>query len=550
MIRHVVLVGLSGSGKSSVAREASDVLGWDLFDTDAEIERRTGRTIPDLFRSEGEPRFREIEAAVLREALARDRVVVATGGGAVVSPEAWTPGLLSSPDSLVVWLDASPEVLVQRLLEQGRRDGAAADRPLLASGDALEKLTRMREQRTSSYARADVVLDVSTRSPEAIADDVAELVRFARGEESLVTLRVDYAESAIHVGMGARRRIAEIIGRRWPRARQIWIVVDGNLAPHIQPLIDAIQGDSAAHINVLPVLPGEGSKSLDGVSDLYDWMLGGGVERGDALVAMGGGMVGDLAGFAAATMLRGIGLVQVPTTLLAMVDSSVGGKTGINHAAGKNLIGAFYQPPDVVIDPEFLVTLPVRERRSGWAEIIKHAVIEASTPDGSPPVLFDVLERNAAALSMLASPITPWVIRRNVSLKAAVVEADEREAGIRAYLNFGHTIGHGIEAAGYSLLHGEAVAVGMAAALAIAREIDLIDAAFEGRARNLIRAYGLPLNADADPDTVRVKMSTDKKKADGRQRWVLPVNGGGVVLTSEVPSDCVDRALARVACPG
>lgn len=550
MIRHVVLAGLSGSGKSSVAGRVSEMLDWVRFDTDAEIERRTGRTIPELFRDSGEPRFREIEASVLRDALSRERVVIATGGGAVVTPEVWAPDLLGSSESLVVWLDADPESLVGRLVEQAEREGSKADRPLLASGDALERLTTMREQRVSWYARADVALDVSNRSCEDISRDVAELARLGRGEESLVTLRVGQAGSAIHVGMGARYRIAELIGQRWPRAQQIWIAVDGNLAPQIQPVIEAIQAQSPARVNALPVTPGEGSKSLGGVSKLYDWMLGGGVERGDVMVAMGGGVVGDLAGYAAATVVRGIGLVQVPTTLLSMVDSSVGGKTGINHAAGKNLIGAYYQPPEVVIDPELLATLPIRERRSGWAEIVKHGVIEASTPGGMPPVLFDVLERNATALSSLAPPLTPWVIRRNVSLKAAVVEADEREAGIRAHLNFGHTIGHGIEAAGYSLLHGEAVAVGMAAALAIARELELIDAAFEQRVRDVIDAYGLPLHADVDPRTVREKMSSDKKRAAGKQRWVLPVQGGGVVLTGDVPDDCVIRAIARVTQSG
>ncbi|MBA3274862.1 MAG: 3-dehydroquinate synthase [Chloroflexia bacterium] len=340
--------------------------------------------------------------------------------------------------------------------------------------------------------------------------------------------------------------MGDLIQQRWPRVQQIWAVVDGNLLPHIEPVVESIQSQSAARANVLAVPPGEGSKSLDGVSRLYDWMLNGGVERGDVVVALGGGMVGDLAGYAAATVLRGVGLVQVPTTLLSMVDSSVGGKTGINHAAGKNLIGAFYQPPEVVIDPEFLATLPPRELRSGWAEIVKHGVIEPSTPGGLPPVLFDVLERNATALANATSPLTSWVIRRNVSLKAAVVEVDEREAGIRAYLNLGHTIGHGIEASGYALLHGEAVAVGMCAALAIARERGLIGADRQRDVCDLIAAFGLPLDADVDPAMVRNKMLTDKKKSGGKQRWVLPVQSGGVVLTRDVPEACIDRAIASV----
>ncbi len=546
MIRHVVLVGLSGSGKSSVGRHTAGDLGWKLLDTDAEIERRTGRSIPDLFRDEGEARFREIEAAVLRDALSHDQVVIATGGGTVAAPGTWAADLLGSPESLVVWLDADPATLVARLLEQARQEGAAADRPLLADGDALEKITAMRERRQASYARADVTLVVTLRSAEDISRDVAELVRLGKGEESLVTLQAENAESAIHVGNGARHRTRDLIRHRWPRAQQIWVAVDGHLLPHIQPVIDSLQETSTARVNVLAVPPGEGSKSLDGVSRLYDWMLNGGVERGDVVVALGGGMVGDLAGYAAATVLRGVGLVQVPTTLLSMVDSSVGGKTGINHAAGKNLIGAFYQPPEVVIDPEFLATLPPRELRSGWAEIVKHGVIEPSTPGGLPPVLFDVLERNATALANATSPLTSWVIRRNVSLKAAVVEVDEREAGIRAYLNLGHTIGHGIEASGYALLHGEAVAVGMCAALAIARERGLIEADRQRDVCDLIAAFGLPLDADVDPAMVRNKMLTDKKKSGGKQRWVLPVQSGGVVLTRDVPEACIDRAIASV----
>lgn len=533
-----------------MARRCAASLTWELVDTDAEIERRTGRSIPALFREDGEAAFRTIERAVLLDALSRDQVVIATGGGAVANPDVWTGDMLGSPGSLVVWLDADPETLVTRLTEQAARDEANAERPLLADGDAHGKLQRMRDQRSSFYARADVVLDVADRSAEAVAHDVVELASLGRGEESLVTLEVEHASSAIHIGSGARYRLADLIGTRWPRARQIWVAVDANLAPHVEPVIDRIRGDGPRPVHVLQLPPGEGSKSLAGVSGLYDWMLGGGVERGDVMVALGGGMIGDLAGFAAATVLRGIGLVQVPSTLLSMVDSSVGGKTGINHAVGKNLIGAFYQPPEVVIDPELLATLPERERRSGWAEIVKHAVIEPSTPNGQPSVLLNVLQRNARSLAAFASPILPWVIRRNVSLKASVVEADERESGIRAYLNLGHTIGHGVEAAGYALLHGEAVAIGLVGAFAIARELDLIDGAYQRRIEDLLIAFGLPATADIDPVSVREKMASDKKKSAGRQRWVLPIRAGGVILTSDVPDDVVTRAIQQVTRSG
>jgi len=404
----------------------------------------------------------------------------------------------------------------------------------------------MRSDRADAYARADIALNVDSRSVEDVASDVAELARLGGGEESRFDLRVETAQSSIHVGPGARFRAGELIRRRWPKATRIWLVIDANLQPHADAEIESLRALSAMRVDVAPVAAGESSKSIRGLELLYDRMLSGGVERSDIVVAMGGGMVGDLAGFAAASVLRGIGLVQMPSTLLSMVDSSVGGKTGINHRNGKNLIGAFYQPSEVVIDPDLLRTLPARERRSGWAEIIKHAVIESSTPGGTPPVLLDALERNARVLADLKNPVTPWMIRRNVSLKAAVVEADEREAGIRAFLNFGHTIGHGIEAAGYSLLHGEAVSAGMCAALFIARDLDLIDGVFERRIRDLIAAYGLPVRTDMEPDLVRQKMASDKKKSAGMQKWVLPVGAGGVTIVSDVPDDLVDRAIRSV----
>jgi 3-dehydroquinate synthase len=404
----------------------------------------------------------------------------------------------------------------------------------------------MRAAREAIYARADVVLDVAGRLPAIVASDIAELARLGSGEASVVELKVENAASTITVGSGTSAELGERVHNRWPRAQRIWVMIDGNVRPHIAPLLAELQKTAGAEVYEYSVPPGESSKSLDGVGSLYDWMLNGGIERGDVAIAIGGGVVGDLAGFAAATVLRGVGLVQVPTTLLSMVDSSVGGKTGINHATGKNLIGAFYQPSEVVIDPHLLESLPEREWRSGWAEIIKHAVIEPSTPAGQEPVLLSALERNLASLTNPDPLISSWLIRRNVSLKASVVAADEREVGLRAILNFGHTIGHGVEAAGYSLLHGEAVAVGICAALSIATDMDMLEPSDADRIRSLLIAYGLPTTADVDASTVRLKMAQDKKKSGGKQRWILPVSSGGVQLVEGVPEDIVNRAIASV----
>lgn len=548
MIRQVVLVGLSGSGKSTTARLAAESLGWGGTDLDAEIVATTGRSIPDIFRDDGEPAFREIEGNLFRIALSKQNHVIATGGGAVLDPAIWTADYLDRPDVLTVWLDADTDVLLTRLRHQAASEGAGASRPLL-EGNAEATIARMRSERSEIYAKANVVLDVTLREPSSIASDIAELVELGSGIPTQLALRVETAESRIQVGSGGINNLANVIASRWPRARQIFVAVDQGAEPFLGSRLANFAEQVAIPIRTVVVPSGESSKSYQGLGELLDFFLGHGIERHDVVVALGGGVVGDLAGFAAATTLRGVGLVQVPTTLLSMVDSSVGGKTAINHTTGKNLIGAFYQPAEVVIDPELLESLPARECRSGWAEIIKHAVIEPSTPGKSPSSLLSILERNQIALRALQDPLTSWVIRRNVSLKAAVVAADEREAGIRAYLNFGHTIGHGIEAAGYSLLHGEAISVGISAALAISVEMDMIDLDFAERIRALLAGYGLPLTAAVDPDLVLQKMQSDKKKLSGTQQWVLPVREGGVVIRTDVPIDFVRLAVQMVTSP-
>lgn len=545
MIRRLVLVGLSGTGKSTTSVLAGAQLGWSVIDLDAEIEHETGRTIPDIFRHDGEAVFRGIESTVFHRALERDEVVVATGGGAVLDPAIWDVSALGDPETLVVWLDADVDVLVDRLIAQAATDADKASRPLL-EGNPAERFRVMREARRPHYDKAQVALDVTHRSAEDVATDLRELVLLGNGVPSVIDLKGEGFQSRIQVGSGVSSQLATVIAERWPKAQRVWAIVDANAAPHLQPVLEHLAAESHLPVQQVLVASGESSKSIEGLSRLYDTMLEGGLERGDVVLAVGGGVVGDLAGFAAATVLRGVGLVQVPTTLLSMVDSSVGGKTGINHAAGKNLIGAFYQPAEVLIDPNLLASLPARELKSGWGEIIKHGVIEPSTPPETSPVILDALRRNVSSLTHNSSPLLPWVIRRNISLKASVVQADEREAGLRAILNFGHTIGHGVEAAGYSLLHGEAVAVGMNAALSIGEAKGSIDLEQGNAVRELIDAFGLPQTATVDADLVRLKMASDKKKTAGKQKWLLPVREGGVEVRTDVSDAEIDQAIARV----
>lgn len=328
-------------------------------------------------------------------------------------------------------------------------------------------------------------------------------------------------------------------------AKRAVVVADGNVASTHARHVAASLRDSGIDVVPIDVPPGESSKSVESLARLWDAMAAEAVDRGTHVVAVGGGVVGDLAGFAAATFARGLPCWQVATTLVAQVDSGIGGKTGINLAAGKNLVGAFWQPVGVLCDTATLATLPDREFRSGLAEVVKYGVI-------LEPALFRWLEDNAPRVL----DRDPAALRRVVSdccrLKAAVVEGDERErTGLRAVLNYGHTFGHAYEAAaGYgTILHGEAVAIGMDRAAALAARLGRIPRDLVVRQRSLLQAFGLPTRGPA-PDANEIErlleiMRRDKKSVAGRLRFVLPSRLGAVELVPDVDEHAVRAVLAE-----
>ena len=337
---------------------------------------------------------------------------------------------------------------------------------------------------------------------------------------------------------------------------RLWLISDSAVYPHHGAAVEGLLRGAGHRLESYVVPSGEASKNLAVVSQLYDWMIGGAVERRDTVLALGGGVVGDLAGFVAATVLRGIALVQLPTTLLAMVDSALGGKTGVNHPLGKNLIGAFHQPRLVLSDTNTLATLPARELRAGWAEVIKHGVIRDAG-------LFELLEGLSSEFKVLSfAEATPTqnsklktqnfanVIRRAAQVKVDVVNIDERETGERMLLNYGHTLGHALESlTGYgTLLHGEAVAIGMELAARIALRMELWGPESVERQRALLQAYGLPtaLPSGVDPTRLLELTLQDKKVRAGRVRWVLPTAIGAAEVRDDVPEALV-RAVVEAA---
>ncbi|WP_255603504.1 3-dehydroquinate synthase [Oscillochloris sp. ZM17-4] len=332
----------------------------------------------------------------------------------------------------------------------------------------------------------------------------------------------------------------------------LWLVCDGAVAERYGAPLAARLRAAGHTVHVFSVPPGDASKSPAQLAELHTWMISGGVERRDAVLALGGGVVGDLAGFAAATILRGVAVVQMPTTLLSMVDAAVGGKTGINHPLGKNLIGAFHQPRLVLADTDTLSSLPPRALREGWAEVIKHGVIRDAA-------LFEDLERLAEGRGWSAqAPGGLWdagdagltaqlseLIRRAVAVKVEVVSIDEFEQGERITLNYGHTVGHAVEQLSqYGLLHGEAVAVGMHAEARIAQLMDMCDGDMVGRQAALLHAYGLETALPAyDVDAILALAMRDKKVQAKKIRWVLPASVGAVRVRDDVPEGLLRRAL-------
>jgi shikimate kinase/3-dehydroquinate synthase len=544
MITRILLTGMSGAGKSTVGSIVAPQLGWRFVDMDDAIEQREGRSIPDIFESDGESAFRAMEAELLASLLEQQDLVISSGGGAVCNDTAQAQ-VRESEGTLTVWLHAEAGTLWKRVNEHSD-DSRTTARPMLDHGDPLERMRQLLDSRQEYYGAADITIPVGQRPAERTAADLEELVRLASGGTTEVDLDTGKVQSNIVIGNGVADSLSDVIATRWPEAQTVWIGADANVVKEHAEWIAGLHSGLPARVEIHEIASGEASKSLESYGKVMGWMLEHGVQRGDVAVALGGGVVGDLMGFAAATVLRGIGLVQVPTTLLAMVDSSVGGKTGINHPAGKNLIGAFYQPPVVLVDTMFLRSLPAREMRSGFAEVIKHGIIQASAPGGENGFLTEVLRLNSQRLLHLWEPLLSWVIRQNITLKTSVVAEDEREADLRQTLNFGHTIGHGIEAAGYRLLHGEAIGVGMIAATWIAVAQGSVARDVLDSLRSTIEAFGLPTSANVSIDEVLGHMQADKKKVAGKQNWVLPVTDGGVQVTSDVSSDLVESAIRTV----
>jgi len=519
--RNIVLTGFMGTGKSAVGREVARRLGRPFVDMDEVIVQRAGMSIADIFRQHGEGTFRRYERALCEELGRQEGLVIATGGGALVDP--YNRELMAA-NGYLICLDCEVEELIRRLEGDDSR-------PMLWDEDPRKRLVELYRARRSAYVEVPYHLDTTSRPLEEIVTEVIGLVQAEPVVHRVLTPLGNYP---IYLIPGGLAHLGALLHARDVGANVV-LVTDEHVWPlYGKTLLESLRRSRFAPTEI--ILPaGERFKTLDSVRFLYDRFVEAGLDRSAAVIALGGGVITDMAGFAAATFMRGVPFVPVPTTLLGMVDASIGGKVAVDHPKGKNLIGAFVQPLLVMLDPQTLETLPELERRAGLAEVIKAGII-------ADRELFERLEAGVDGSDLA------WMVQRAIAVKIAVVEEDPYEQGRRAVLNLGHTFAHAFEVlADYQLHHGLAVSMGLAAAAHLAEIRGLCSVQTRERIISTLKGHRLPTSYDSyPPSAVYQAMFADKKRRGTRLRFVLPKEIGEIVIDSEVREDQVYAALERI----
>jgi 3-dehydroquinate synthase len=501
-----------GTGKTAVGREVARRLGREFVDMDALIESREGMRIAEIFAQKGEAHFRSLEAGLCRELASRELLVIATGGGALI-PAANLEILRASGP--VVCLRAEPDEILRRLEH-------AENRPLLEVADREAEIAELLARRETAYNQIPYQLDTTGLALGQVANRVLESVE--RATHRAVPVRHPGGEYPIHLGAGSLAQAGELLRARGLEG-QVALVTTPPVGQRYAGQVESSLESAGFRVTTCTAPDGEVHKTLDTVRTLYDFFVEASLDRSGMVLVLGGGVIGDMAGFAAATYLRGVGLVQCPTSLLSMVDSSVGGKVAVDHPRGKNLIGAFKQPDLVLIDPTTLSTLPSREVASGLAEVVKTGLIGDRD-------LFDQIEQYGPA------PIA-WLIERSVRVKAAIVQEDPYERGRRAVLNLGHTFGHALELlSAYTLSHGEGVSIGLVAAARLSARLGLCTPDLAGRVEQVLVRLDLPVRYQGHTaEQVWQAMATDKKRRGKSLRFILLRDVGDVLLADDVERD-------------
>jgi 3-dehydroquinate synthase len=554
---NLVLTGFMGTGKTVVGQAVARRLGRPFVDIDAEIEARAGKPIPRVFAEDGEAAFRQLETALCEELSTQRGLVVATGGGALVDPGNRARMMESGT---VVCLTCGVDEILNRVKRERK-----ANRPLLDVSNPRAEIERLLEVRREAYQAIPWQVDTTGLSLEQVATRVIQIATAqcvilehsqglpfqhrATAPCYILPVRYPGGDYAIHIGEGLLAHVGEALRAAGvPEGGRVAIVSNPVVAPLYGAPVEEALRSAGLRPFACTIPDGEQHKTLPTVAGLYEQFLAGRLDRSGTVLALGGGVTGDVVGFAAASYMRGVRFVSVPTTLLAMVDASVGGKTGVDLPQGKNLVGAFKQPALVVVDPTVLATLPPQEIRSGLAEVIKHGIIGDPDLFAELEARIDYTQRKPHSAALRGLGIRSTHIARALGVKIKIVEKDPFEKGRRAVLNLGHTVGHALEKlSGFGLRHGAAVGIGMVAAAQIAVKLGRADPALAGRIEALLAAWGLPvrcppLNADA----IWEAMAHDKKRQGRGLRWVLPRAIGEVEIVEDVPPHIVSSVLLSI----
>lgn len=524
-MKNIFLIGFMGTGKSAIGRILAKMSGYEFFDSDEEIEKKAGMTIKDIFSQQGESHFRKLESEAIADLANRSNCVIATGGGVVLSSR--NMETLRS-NGTIISLKAKPEVILERI---DKTDG----RPLLEVNNPYNTIHEILNTRKGLY-KGDLILDTSYMNPEEAA---IRINAFVNSEKQSSRLTIDFARGACEIVSGSHLidDLNKFIGAVYPKGKVLIISSPAIHGLWGSKLMDTLNGCYPLDWCLIP--DGEEYKNIENLSKIYDKATEMKLERDSLIIGFGGGVIGDITGFAASTFMRGIPYIQIPTTLLSQSDSSIGGKTAINYKEGKNLIGSFYQPKMVIADTSLLVTLPPIEFRNGLAEVIKYGMI-------CDYEFFEYLENKLDKILQLDQEAVSYIIRKSCSIKASIVQQDEMDHGPRMLLNYGHTIGHAIEAAtDYRLFrHGEAVSLGMEGAAYIAAAMGIINGNYRSRQSKLLAGAGLPIRFPyMNIEKVFNLMKNDKKSQKGHLRFVLPKSPGDSAVFGNITEDCIKNAL-------
>jgi shikimate kinase / 3-dehydroquinate synthase len=522
---NIILTGFMATGKTTVGKLLADQLGYEFVDTDVLIVERSGQSVAEIFREKGEKAFREMEAAVARELGEKEGLVVSTGGGLMLDP---ANAASLGKRGRVFCLLATPEEILDRVAKETH-----VKRPLLEVPNPMARIVELLRQREESYGRFSQ-METSATSPDEVTQKLIGI--FQANPDLRMPITASDVRYEFIVGGGILPFVSQLAAIRGP----VTIITDSNIGP--------LYTESCGHSDhVISVAPGQRYKTLDTVRNICEELVEKGFDRSTTIIALGGSVISGLAGFVAATYMRGIDCVQCPTSLLAMADTSIGGKAGINLPQGKNLIGAFKQPKAVVVDVATLQSLSPREFASGMAEVIKQSLI-------GDPNLFREIE-NGAWIHKTGEPQPRLaelqaLVARAIQVKINIIQEDPFDRGRRTLLNLGHTFAHAIEiVSDHAIRHGEAVAMGLVTAANLSARLGHCSVKLQHRIETALEASALPnrIPSDVQPDRLLKVMAADKKKKAGRLRFVLLRDVGDAFVTDAVDQTAVIETLSDMS---